>query len=134
MKIARRGRIHIKEYEFSYNTHRKEVLAKIGSSTMIFISQSGEASPTYKARHLPDKKKLELFKLLCELNDSINNTVVHYGRLSKHCCMCQQELTHPISIALGIGPKCAAKLGIAWEMPPASLQSLLEPEKIPLDT
>ena len=35
-------------------------------------------------------------------------TIQHEGR----CCMCNRVLTHPESIALGIGPECRSKGGV----------------------
>jgi len=34
-----------------------------------------------------------------------------YGKLAKRCCSCGLDLTHPDSIAAGIGPICARKFG-----------------------
>lgn len=45
-------------------------------------------------------------------NQGMVNGLKAYGRMSGHCGICRRQLTTPESLSLGIGPVCAAGLGL----------------------
>lgn len=79
---------------------------------LIKINSKGKAWPTYKGTQLSIEDKQSLFKLICDLNSDFLETVVAIGRDTHTCCACGAELTDPESVARGIGPYCAKKIGL----------------------
>lgn len=59
----------------------------------------------------PEEKKL--METLAELLSNLDESIVAYGRETGNCACCGRELTNPESVALGIGPICASKFGVA---------------------
>jgi Family of unknown function (DUF6011) len=55
--------------------------------------------------------KPDTLKLLCEIAENPLEAAVKYGRSTGNCCICDRELTDPVSVANGIGPYCAARFG-----------------------
>lgn len=52
--------------------------------------------------------------LLTALGDNPERVAEAYGRLTGSCCFCGRELTDGRSVAMGYGPVCADKFGLAW--------------------
>jgi hypothetical protein len=52
--------------------------------------------------------------LLTALGDDPARTAEAYGRLTGNCCFCARALTDGRSVAMGYGPVCAEKFGLAW--------------------
>lgn len=61
-------------------------------------------------RDTPSARAFDFFWRVISLNDLPSTLEVwHEGR----CCRCARRLTVPSSVALGIGPECAERMGIA---------------------
>ena len=52
--------------------------------------------------------------LLARLSDNPANVASEYGRLTGQCCFCGLALKDARSTAVGYGPICADKFGLAW--------------------
>lgn len=52
--------------------------------------------------------------VLFKLTQDPKEGITLYGKHAKFCGACDSALTHPRSLACGMGPKCAPKHGVKW--------------------
>lgn len=58
--------------------------------------------------------QLEVLGVLSKTDKAIRVKAIVDIMPSSHCLRCHRKLTHPISLKVGIGPTCSARLGIGW--------------------
>lgn len=62
----------------------------------------------------PASLSSEVQNLLMRLSADPAGVASEYGRLTGNCCFCGLKLTDQRSTAVGYGPICADKFGLAW--------------------
>lgn len=72
--------------------------------------------------------------LLARLSDNPADVASEYGRLTGQCCFCGLALKDARSTAVGYGPICADKFGLAWgtgKLPKNNAHSVSQVNEIP---
>jgi hypothetical protein len=64
--------------------------------------------------HATDAAHGCIFDLLRRLSENPAKVASEYGKLTGNCCFCSRRLDDPRSTAVGYGPVCAEKFGVAW--------------------
>lgn len=68
--------------------------------------------PVEHARTLSIADKQVLWATLVSLEKAWSKTIADYGTETGICACCGKELTHPDSLARGVGPDCAKRWNI----------------------
>jgi hypothetical protein len=86
----------------------------------------------FKALHLLQKKqRRDVWNWLKKFRKDPLTIIQQTGRATGVCCICNKFLTHPDSVAAGIGPICAGRMGLDTTGAAEREGRLLEVKQIP---
>lgn len=54
-------------------------------------------------------------RVIAEIGRDVLGAATRYGRETRRCPYCKQQLDHEISIRVGMGEKCARDRGVPWK-------------------
>lgn len=80
--------------------------------TILELRKPAATRITGRVSYKPAHRNFEVVETLYESSGGLMAMVKMSAKFSAHCYCCGRALTLPISKASGIGPDCAAKLGI----------------------
>ncbi len=60
---------------------------------------------------------LKVLDVIRQTEKAVNLRVQAKPKKTRNCLRCGKELSHPASVHIGLGKKCAKALGISWDLP-----------------
>ncbi len=70
---------------------------------------------TYRSNYITDGQQIILLAVAKDFAGELRA----YGLMTGSCSICGRKLTDPVSVAEGIGPVCAKRLGVKWGTSPS---------------